>query len=592
MVSFWSKLKSKRHVSTSSNLDASDFAQFYGNIMQDDNSNLSDEQIHVSNFVQERYLEHMTDNAGINIEVSVIDQLLRKLKTNSSPGSDGIMAEHILHSNSNSLLQHIADLCSIILSYNIVPYIFTQSIMVPVIKKSTLDPNEVSSYRPITISSTFAKLTELLMVPNQDVICDTQYGFRQGGDTVSATAFMNDITCYFKDQGSPVYTCSLDAEKCFDRIWHSGLFYKLWGVLPTPNWVFLYNWYNNFHAKVRWQGTLSQSFNITRGQKQGSLLSPVFFNYFINDMLLELKNDDNGVCIDNLKFTSFAFADDVTLLSCTVSGLQHLIDICYNYAQRWRFSFGVKKSKCMVIGKGLFKSNFQHHWKLGDVALETVSSLSILGVSYSSDIKYDTHVNDRVNACRRSMYSLQEIGMSYPGLDTNVKVHLWKTMGLPSLLYASEAIALRDCNIKELNSYQGSCIKRCLGIAPRSHHSNLLKAAGLQPVQDVIGKRVVSLYNRIFKTQSPSHDINMYFLSRFISQGEYCEGTLLDRVIRLGLSPVSVAFNPVKCNNCDNSDTVLDKGIVDSLHFLIHHENYIKPWSSEHILTTLLTKAF
>ena len=65
-------------------------------------------------------------------------------------------------------------------------------------------------------------------------------------------------------------------------------------------------------------------------------------------------------------------------------------------------------------------------------------------------------------------------------------------MGLPSLLYASEAVALDNSAIKELNSIPMSCIKHCLGIGDRSHHSYLPKAAGLQPLQDIIRKRVVS----------------------------------------------------------------------------------------------------
>jgi len=520
-----------------------------------------------------------------------IKRLLQKLKTNSSPGCDGVMVEHILHSNSYMLMQHLADMYSVILSHNVIPDIFTQSVMVPVIKKASLDPNNVSNYRPISISSTFAKLAELLMVPDQEEICDSQYGFREGRDTVSASAFFNDVLCHYKDQGSPVYACTLDAEKCFDKIWHNGLFYKLWEVLPTHQWVFLYNWYRNSFAKVKWQGSFSQPFHVTRGVKQGSLLSPAFFNYFINDLLYELKSDSHGCCIGDHNYNNFGYADDLTVFCCTVPGLQHLIDKCNNYAEKWRFSFGAKKSKCIVLGKNLLQNNLQHHWKLGSTVIETVSTISVLGISYSADVKYDKHVGDRVNACRRSMYSLQQLGMSYPGLCTEVKVHLWKTMGLPSLLYGSEALGLGSHNVKALNKYQASCIKRCLGISDRSHHSNLLKAAGLSPVEDVISKRLLSLYHRVFNVQSPGHDLNMYYLSRYIANGECIKGTLLDSIINLGESPVRAALNLVKPSISCN-DTVLDNGIVDSLHYLIHCENYIKPWSTEHILATMLTKAF
>ena len=52
---------------------------------------------------------------------------------------------------------------------------------------------------------------------------------------------INDIN----DRGSPLYICSLDAEKCFDSIWHDALLYKLWEKLPLHHWLLMYRWYNN-----------------------------------------------------------------------------------------------------------------------------------------------------------------------------------------------------------------------------------------------------------------------------------------------------------------------------------------------------------
>ena len=190
--------------------------------MQDDCDNLSIEQNDVPGFVQEKYTEHMQANACISIEISVIEQHLCKLKIDYSPGCDGIMVEHILYSKSHTLLKHI--ICALC---------FTR---VPIFKKSTLDLNQASSYRPITISSRFAKLTELLMVPDQvNVISDSQYGFTEGGDTVL---------------GSPIYTCSLGREKCFDKIWHNGLF-RSCGAYFLLTIGYSCAWFRSSNAKVK-----------------------------------------------------------------------------------------------------------------------------------------------------------------------------------------------------------------------------------------------------------------------------------------------------------------------------------------------------
>ena len=60
-----------------------------------------------------------------------------------------------------------------------------------------------------------------------DTVSKTKFGFLSGRGTSFACNLLNDVTQYFHNSGSPVFVCSLDTEKCFDRIWHDGLFYKL-----------------------------------------------------------------------------------------------------------------------------------------------------------------------------------------------------------------------------------------------------------------------------------------------------------------------------------------------------------------------------
>ena len=336
------------------------------------------------------------------------------------------------------------------------PTVLQTGVIVPILKKPTLNPNDHANFRPITVCSIYSKVIELLInIP--DTASDTQNGFREKRGTDLCTVLLNDTISYFKFYKTPLFICSLDAERCFDKIWHDGLFYKLWDILSPTDWLLLYTWYQNLFAVVKWRRSYSKRFHMTRGTRQGSILSPKFFNVFINDLLLELNGSKYGIRMGRHKINHFAYADDITLISSTAPGLQSLIDICQGYAQNWSFTFGRSKSKCLVTGNthifasGNLTSRFS--WSLGENTIETVDELNILGVTYSSNGSFTSHVNARCSAARRAIYRLSNMGMSYPGLHSHVKSYIWKTVGVPSLTYGADCTNLRKSDWALLGPY-------------------------------------------------------------------------------------------------------------------------------------------
>ena len=105
---------------------------------------------------------------------------------------------------------------------------------------------------------------------------------------------------------------------------------------------------------------------------------------------------------------------------------------------------------------------------------------------------------------------------------------------------------------------------------------------------NLIKKSTSLLYiNRIFQTDTPLRDLCTYYLSMFILSGNTIKGTIIDRIVNFGLCPIKCAYDKnVRMHLNSQPD-----GIVESLKQLLYHDNYIKPWSDQHILTVLLTKA-
>lgn len=161
--------------------------------------------------------------------------MITGLNCNCSPGIDGITSEHLKFGHTNKLCSVLAHFFSVIMSMHVVPTSFHSGVIIPTIKKPELSTNSNENYHPVTLSTTFSEMLELLMIPG-DSINDTQFGLvilsmiLSGGTSLACSLF-NYLCMYCKYKHTPLYCCSLDADKYFDSIWHRGLFYKLYGKI-------------------------------------------------------------------------------------------------------------------------------------------------------------------------------------------------------------------------------------------------------------------------------------------------------------------------------------------------------------------------
>ena len=115
-----------------------------------------------------------------------------------------------------------------------------------------------------------------------------------------------------------------------------------------------------------------------------------------------------------------------------------------------------------------------------------------------------------------------------------------------------------------------------------------MQACNITSIEEAIANNTAILYYNIFQCNTPAQVFQSLLLSLYILTGRAEKGTLLDWVIKAGYNPINLIFNKPKFKqNSTNED-----GLVDSLRQLLHHENYQKPWSMEHLLANLLTKAF
>ena len=238
------------------------------------------------------------------------------------------------------------------------------------------------------------------------------------------------------------------------------------------------------------------------------------------------------------------YAEKITYQSVVIRSLSTISRFQINtlpptpmYSDRWRFKYGIEKSKCMIIGKSPFTC--EPVWRLNDVSLRNVETMEILGNVFNSKGNNTSHVDNRLNKCRQSFYGLNSLGMSYPGAAPEVQAHLYKSICQPVLTYGMECMSYSKDQFRRMESTQGRLIKQCVGLPKSSHNTAMLKALNIDKVQDTVNRNVLNLYHRIFKIESPARSIMQFLLARYITYGTTVPGTLIDRVVSIG----SLLFN-------------------------------------------------
>ena len=119
--------------------------------------------------------------------------------------------------------------------------------------------------------------------------------FRLGYSCLHTTFIFQETISHLREQKKKVYVALLDVKKAFDTVWHAGLFHKIQEAgISGQALNFIRQWYENSMCSALWKGQPSRTISTSQGVKQGGVLSPLLYNLYVNDLLVELKNSGLG----------------------------------------------------------------------------------------------------------------------------------------------------------------------------------------------------------------------------------------------------------------------------------------------------------
>lgn len=321
-----------------------------------------------------------------------VAEVLKQFPNFSSPGPDGL-PYIVLKKGGAVLHEKLAMLFQRSLALGCLPEEWKLANVVGIFKKG--DKSSPTNYRPVSLTVTVCKLMEAiihyyiwLFWDANNIIKCTQHGFRcRCSCCTQLLKFLDFVTAQL-DMSEIVDVVYLDFSKAFDTVPHQRLLTKLSSLGIRGQ---LLNWIKEFlknrYQRVTVRGQASDLHSVKSGVPQGSVLGPLLFLAYVNDL------DD--YCMSNI----LKYADDAKLYGTDSRCLQMDLDSLQEWSNDWLLRFNV--NKCAVMHYGY--QNQRVEYTIGNEILRKTDNERDLGVIMTPDLNFSAHVTHAVKKAQRNL---------------------------------------------------------------------------------------------------------------------------------------------------------------------------------------------
>ena len=362
------------------------------------------------------------------ITPDMVIETLKELKPDKSPGPDG-WHPMFLKSIADLIAYPLSVLYQKSLNESLVPSQWLQA-MVTAIHK-TRPKNSYENYRPISITSIIGKLMESIIrdkivshMERNNLFSETQHGFVPSRNCITNLLICVEHWTNILDKGYPVDIIYTDFSKAFDKVPHQRLLKKMENLGIAGNTL---QWIKSFLSdrkqRVRVENEFSSWTSVKSGIPQGSVLGPILFVMFINDML------------DIVKSMCLLFADDAKIFrsvhhSSDYTELQEDLNELTKRSTRWQLPFNIDKCKSLHMGKNNKKLTYEMDGK----KLKQVKEEKDLGVLVDDELKFHKQTSSAIKKANGVLGMMKKSFSAFD--DTNLPI-LYKTLVRPHLEYGN-----------------------------------------------------------------------------------------------------------------------------------------------------------
>ena len=451
------------------------------------------------------YDQHLKNPTSSRISFHQVSEdhilsIIKKLKNKSSFGHDEI-SNILIKRSKEVLVKPLTFLVNQMLALGQFPDDLKLSRVKPLFKNG--DVSLLSNYRPISLLPSLSKIFEYVLyhqlieyLNGNNLLCIEQYGFRTGHSTELASIRLIDHLTQQVDVGNIPMNIYIDLSKAFDTLNHDILLAKLnhYGICGSENDLFR-NYLSNRYQYVEYNGAKSDTKLITTGVPQGSILGPLLFIIYINDLPL----------VSNM-FDMLMYADDTTLY-CNINQLfsddaiNRELHKISNWLSSNKLSLNVKKTKCMMFHSAQRKVT---HPKLiiNNVQIEMVKQFNFLGIIISSTLKWNSHIDyisKKLSKVIGVMYRLKYI---YPQA---ILLTLYNTLIVPHFTYGLLIWGSKIVNNHGLHLIQKKALRIVTNQDFIAHSEPICKKLHILKVPDMFRISIWKFYFKLMNNKLPHY---------------------------------------------------------------------------------------
>lgn len=392
--------------------------------------------VFVTEEVDERDLPSISCNiafpmANISVDIQGLIKLVDAMDRRKSSGPDKISAYFLqsMCKNVSSFSKCLRIIIDSSINSGFVPFEWRRASICPMFKGGKR--NQAQNYRPISLTSLVSKMCEHIVntamwahIEKNGILSDKQHGFRRGYNTTTQLLHVLHNSSKALDNKHKYHLVSFDFSKAFDKVPHSKLIHKLRQYKFNDNVIcWIKNWLSDRTFSVKVNNFESDSFPVKSGVPQGSVLGPLLFLLYIDDMINTVKFSDCRLYAD----------DSLLCFNETLHGptaLQEDVDAMQNWAHIWGMSFNVEKCVHLRVGREPQSIDL---FLLGK-KIPQRDSLKYLGLHIEATLKWHDHI---LNTTKKANKVLGLLRRSISEADSRTKLIAVNTVARPILEYAS-----------------------------------------------------------------------------------------------------------------------------------------------------------